>query len=120
MARRATEDGDRVDRAMMAFRRAQRSVAEDPSLERVVFVPTAGFWDDRLEELSEQRDAWRREKREKGIPHTEENHLPTPALSEEYLRRGGHWACHYNGSAATYSRVGHALAEALLEMNDED
>ena len=46
-------------------------------------------------------------------PHTEENHLPTKALNDEFLRLGVHWYCHYNGSAANYSLVGYALAEAL-------
>jgi hypothetical protein len=39
--------------------------------------------------------------------------LPTPELSAEFRRLGGHWYCHYNGSAANYSLVGYALAEAL-------
>jgi hypothetical protein len=34
-------------------------------------------------------------------------------LNDEYRRRGGHWFCHYNGSASTYSLVGYALAEAF-------
>ena len=32
---------------------------------------------------------------------------------DEFLRLGVHWYCHYNGSAANYSLVGYALAEAL-------
>ena len=45
-----------------------------------------------------------------------DNVLPTKELNDEYWRRGGHWFCHYNGSAATYSLVGYALAQA----KDED
>ena len=58
-------------------------------------------------------DAYWNEKREKGIKDTEENHLPTKELNDEYWRLGGHWYCHYNGSAANYSLIGYALAEAL-------
>ena len=37
----------------------------------------------------------------------------TEKLNDEFLRLGVHWYCHYNGSAANYSLVGYALAEAL-------
>ena len=57
---------------------------------------------------------WSNEKRRKGVADTEDNELPTPELSAEYRSLGGHWECHYNGSAANYCLVGHALAEALL------
>ena len=72
----------------------------------------------RLEDLRQQADAYRQEKKKLGIEDTEENTLPTPELSEEFRTRGGHWYCHYNGSASNYSLVGHALAEALLSMNE--
>lgn len=113
IARRAKNPNDREACAMMAFRRAQRAVVEDNSLKNVTFVPTADFWDTRLEELRRMSDAYRREKRKKGIQDTEDNHLPTKELNDEYLRLGGHWYCHYNGSATTYSLVGYALAKAL-------
>ena len=58
-------------------------------------------------------DAWWNDKEKKGIKSTEENHLPTKELNDEFLRLGVHWYCHYNGSAANYSLVGYALAEAL-------
>jgi hypothetical protein len=101
---------------MLAFRRAQRAVAEDASLAGVTFVPTAEYWDDRLEELRRIRDAYANEKRKQGIADTADNELPTKELTEEYRSRGGHWYCHYNGSAANYSLVGYALAEALLHQ----
>jgi hypothetical protein len=110
--RRAQEEGAGEARAMMAFRRAQRAAAE--AVEGAVFVPTAAFWDARLEELRRRSEDWRRDKRERGIADTPENVLPTPELSAEYRSLGGHWYCHYNGSAVTYSLVGHALAEALV------
>jgi len=118
MARRAQNPNDREAAAMMKFRAAQRAVAEDPSLKRVVFVPTADFWDTRLQELREISDRWWNEKRKRGIKDTEENQLPTKALNDEYLRLGGHWYCHYNGSAANYSLIGYALAKALLAESD--
>jgi hypothetical protein len=45
--------------------------------------------------------------------HPKYGHLPTKELNDEYLNRGGHWYCHYNGSASNYSLIGYALAEAL-------
>ncbi|MDG2200959.1 MAG: sialate O-acetylesterase [Phycisphaerales bacterium] len=119
MASRAGNEDDREARAIMAFRRAQASAVEDHGLDRAVFVPTAAYWDDRLEELRQQSDDHRRHKQELGIEDTEENVLPTPELSEEFRTRGGHWYCHYNGSASNYSLVGLALAESLLAMDRE-
>ncbi len=46
------------------------------------------------------------------MEETENNHLRIKTLNDEYLSRGGHWYCQYNGSAASYSLVGRALAEA--------
>ncbi|HPF14378.1 MAG: hypothetical protein H6827_08725 [Planctomycetes bacterium] len=112
---RVKNPDDHEAAAMLAFRRAQKAVAEDPTLAHVTFVPTAAFWDDRLEALRRQADAYEQEKKAKGIPNTEENHLPDPADNAEFLSRGGHWYCHYNGSAATYCLVGAALAQALLD-----
>jgi hypothetical protein len=111
--RRAQNEQDREACAMLAFRQAQRAAASQPGVQGVVFVPTAEFWDERLEELRRESEEWAREKREKGIADTEDNTLPTPELSAEFRRLGGHWYCHYNGSAANYSLVGFALAEAL-------
>ncbi len=113
VAQRAKNGNDREACAIMDFRRAQKAVADDATLQHVTFVPTADYWDTRLEELRVMSDAYRREKKAKGIKDTEENHLPTKALNDEFLRRGVHWYCHYNGSAANYSLVGYALAEAL-------
>ena len=113
IAKRAENPNDREAVAMMKFRRAQKAVADDPSLKNVTFVPAADFWDTRLQELRRMSDAYWNEKREKGIKNTEDNHLPTKQLNDEYLSLGGHWYCHYNGSAANYSLVGYALAKAL-------
>jgi hypothetical protein len=116
MAARAIKNpDDREAVAMMNFRAAQLAVAQDASLERVYFVPTSDYWDVRLQELRRISDDWWNEKREKGIADTEDNHLPTPALNKEFQSRGGHWYCHYNGSASNYSLVGYALAEMLLK-----
>jgi len=112
-AKKNPDDGEAM--AMMNFRKAQQAVADDPALERVYFVPTSDYWDVRLQELRRISDDWWNEKREKGIADTEENHLPTPALNQEFASRGGHWYCHYNGSASNYSLVGYALAEMLLK-----
>ena len=111
--RRAQNENDREACAMMAFRRAQRAAANQPGVEGIVFVPTSEYWDDRLEELRRESEDWAREKRERGLADSEDNVLPTPELSAEFRRLGGHWYCHYNGSAANYSLVGYALAEAL-------
>jgi alpha-galactosidase len=105
---------------IMSFRRAQRAVLDEPDLDNVIFVPTANFWDDRLQELREKSNAYWEEKREKGIQDTEANHLPTKEENDDYLRRGGHWYAHYNGSASNYSLVGYALAKALIERGGAD
>jgi len=119
MAKRAENKDDREANAMMDFRRAQKAVADDKSLKNVIFVPTADFWDTRLQELRVLSDAYWNEKQKKGIKDTEDNHLPAKELNDEYLSRGGHWYCHYNGSASNYSLIGYALAEALLKRNSE-
>jgi len=119
IAERAKDPADREANAIMDFRKAQRTVAQDMSLDNVVFVPTADFWDDRLEELRQMGEAYQREKKQKGIKDTNDNFLPTKALNEEYLNRGGHWYAHYNGSAANYSLVGYALAEALIRLQPD-
>jgi hypothetical protein len=98
---------------IVKLRAAQKAVGEDESLRNVTFVPTADFWDTRLQELREISNAYWDEKQQKGIEDTEENHLPTKEQNDEFLRRGQHWYCHYNGSAANYSLIGYALAEAL-------
>jgi len=110
---RAQNPDDHEARAMVEFRKAQKAVAEDKSLKNVTFVPTAGFWDERLQELRAISDAYWNEKQEKGIE--DDNDLPSAELQAEYERLGGHWYCHYNGSAATYSLIGYALAEALID-----
>ena len=114
IALRAKGQENHEAQAVMNFRQAQQAVAEDKTLRNVTFVPTAGFWDTRLQELRQISDAYWSEKQKKGISDTTENHLPTKELNDEYLNRGGHWYCHYNGSATNYSQVGYALANALI------
>ena len=114
IALRAKDQENHEAQAVMNFRQAQQAVAEDKTLRNVTFVPTAGFWDTRLQELRQISDAYWSEKQKKGISDTTENHLPTKELNDEYLNRGGHWYCHYNGSATNYSLVGYALANALI------
>ena len=46
--------------------------------------------------------------------------LTTQELQAEYERLGGHWYCHYNGSATTYSLIGYSLAEALNGTNIDE
>ena len=113
IAERAQNPDDREAVAMVEFRKAQKAVADDPSLKYITFVPTADFWDTRLQELRIMADKYWRVKQEKKIKDTDDNVLPTKELNDEYWRRGGHWYCHYNGSAANYSLIGYALAEAL-------
>jgi len=114
MEKRAEDPDDHEAIGMVKFRRAQKAVAEDPSLKNVTFVPTAHFWDTRLQELRIMADRYWDVKQQKKIKDTDDNVLPTKELNDEYWRRGGHWYCHYNGSAATYCLVGYALAEALV------
>ena len=114
IALKAKDQENHEAQAVMNFRQAQQAVAGDKTLRNVTFVPTAGFWDTRLQELRQISDAYWSEKQQKGISDTTENHLPTKELNDEYLNRGGHWYCHYNGSATNYSLVGYALANALI------
>ena len=118
IAEKAKDKGDHEAQAIVDFRAAQRAVGADKSLENVTFVPTAEYWDDRLQELRVISNAYWGEKQKKGIKDTESNHLPTKKLNDEFLRLGQHWYCHYNGSAANYSLVGYALAEALIKMRN--
>jgi alpha-galactosidase len=113
MTKRAENPDDHEAVAMVKFRKAQKDVADDSSLKNITFVPTADFWDTRLQELRRQADAYWNEKQKRKIKDTDDNVLPTKELNDEYSNRGGHWYCHYNGSAANYSLIGYALAEAL-------
>ena len=114
IAERAKKYGDDFEaNGIVNLRAAQKAVGEDPSLKNVTFVPTVDFWDTRLQELRKISDAWWGEKQKKGIKDTEENHLPTKEQNDEFLRRGVHWYCHYNGSSSNYSLIGYAMAEAI-------
>ncbi|MDG2384868.1 MAG: sialate O-acetylesterase [Pirellulaceae bacterium] len=113
MNNRAKNPEDEEAVAMVRFRQAQRAVVMDPKLRNVSFVPTAQFWDARLQELRLQADAYWDEKQRLRIEDTDENVLPTKRLNDEYWSRGGHWSCHYNGSAATYALIGQAFANAF-------
>jgi hypothetical protein len=117
ISERAHNPDDREACAIMAFRRAQQAVSNAPGMNGVVYVPTEEYWDDRLELLRTQADEYRQDKKRRGISDTDDNTLPTPELTREFHARGGHWYCHYNGSASNYSLVGLALAEALLSMD---
>ncbi|MHC4518009.1 MAG: sialate O-acetylesterase [Planctomycetota bacterium] len=113
MTKRAQNPNDREAAAMAKFRQAQKAVADNPSLKGVTFVPTLDFWDTRLQELRVMADKHWRVKQKQKIADSRDNVLPTRALNDEYWRLGGHWYCHYNGSATTYSLIGYALAEAF-------
>jgi hypothetical protein len=113
MIKRAQNEDDHEAVGMAKFRKAQKAVANDPSLKNVTFVPTAEFWDSRLQELRLMADKYWEVKQKKKIKDTDDNILPTKELNDEYWARGGHWYCHYNGSAANYSLVGYALARAF-------
>ena len=100
----------------MQFRAGQKAVATDKSLKNVSFVPTAIYWDYRLQDLTEKSIAYWDVKHKKGIKDTEKNFLPTEELNKEFLSLGNHWHCHYNGSATSYSLIGYAMAEALKSL----
>ncbi len=115
-ARAKKYEDDFEANGIVKLRAAQKAVGQDPSLKHVIFVPTVDFWDVRLQALRQISDAYWGEKQEKGIKDTEENHLPTKVQNDEFLRRGVHWYCHYNGSSANYSLIGYALAQALNRL----
>jgi len=114
MVERAKHKNDREAQAMMALRKAQRKVGADLDLNPIVFVPTADFWDQRLDELRQIQEKHCQEKQRLGIANDETNTFPTQDLQDEYHRLGGHWYCHYNGSATTYSLIGYALAQSFI------
>ena len=116
MGRRARNQDDREAVAMIEFRRMQTDVASNPDLAPIQFVATEDCWDSRLQELRQASDEYWQEKQKQGIQDTEENHLPTKQQNDEFLRRGGHWYCHYNGSAMSYCLMGQRMAQQLLAM----
>jgi hypothetical protein len=117
IAARAKNPDDHEAHYLMKFREAQKAVADYKSLSNVTFVSTAEYWDDRLQELRVMSDDYWNEKQEKGIQ--DDNDLPSQELQAEYERLGGHWYCHYNGSAANYSLIGYALAQALINSTQQ-
>ena len=117
IVKKARQSDDGEAKAIVRFRKLQKAVADDPTLKNVTFVPTADYWDVRLQELRLISNAYWDKKQKAGIKDTEENHLPTKELNDEFLRLGQHWYCHYNGSATNYSLVGYALARALNTSN---
>ncbi|MDP6634806.1 MAG: sialate O-acetylesterase [Phycisphaerae bacterium] len=117
MTKRAEREGrDWEAESIVELRKLQKAVGDDPKLKNVTFVPTLDYWDVRLQELRVISDAYWGKKQKAGIKDTEQNHLPTKELNDEFLRLGQHWFCHYNGSAANYSLIGWALAEALNKL----
>ncbi|MEO2006683.1 MAG: sialate O-acetylesterase, partial [Candidatus Poribacteria bacterium] len=84
IATRAENPDDREARAIMAFRAAQKESTNAALVSNVAFVPTAQYWDARLDELRAISDKYWHEKRTAGIADTADNHLPTKALNEEY------------------------------------
>ncbi|MFK7959840.1 MAG: hypothetical protein AB8G96_04875, partial [Phycisphaerales bacterium] len=115
--------------ALHAFRQAQRAVVEHPSLKNVRFVETAIHWDDELHALSSQIDRYEAERRERqaqrgsgsgsDLEADSAAEAERAALEARYRTMGGHWECHYHGSASTYALMGAALAEAMLELERE-
>ncbi|MCP3691624.1 MAG: sialate O-acetylesterase, partial [Planctomycetaceae bacterium] len=119
MVRRARNQDDREAVAMIEFRRMQADVASNADLAPIQFVATEDCWDSRLQELRQASDEYWQEKQKQGIQDTEENHLPTKQQNDEFLRRGGHWYCHYNGSAMSYCLMGQRMAQQLMAMQDD-
>lgn len=78
---KARGENNHEAQAIVHFRQGQRAVAREYGLEKVSFVPTADFWDSRLQELRQISDRWWHEKRKQGLPDSEENPLPTKELN---------------------------------------
>ena len=119
-----------------AFRESQAAVADLPEFRGNVFaVPTAPFWDERLALIDSKRDQLRQKAhllRTKNSKH--ENAAGTMTMEEQRevvkelekqlfteadlaleKRAKSNAGYHYLGSAKTYSLIGQAFAEALLE-----
>ena len=74
---KARGENNHEAQAIVHFRQGQRAVAKEYGLEKVTFVPTADFWDSRLQELRQISDRWWHEKRKQGRPYSEETpYLP--------------------------------------------
>ncbi len=105
--------------SIVELRRIQKAIGDDPKIKNVTFAATLDYWDVRLQELRVISNAYYNKKYKAGIKDTEENHLPTKELNDEFLRLGQHWFCHYNGSVANYCLIGWAMAEALNKPSAE-
>ena len=58
MVEKAKGENNHEAQAIVHFRQGQRAVARESGLEKVTFVPTADFWDSRLQELRQISDRW--------------------------------------------------------------
>jgi alpha-galactosidase len=137
-------DGDKPSKEIGELRRRQAEIPAQPSLAgKVRFVPTAGLWDPKLDELTQREHAVRKAAREKVKARVEAELKPTlegktdnqrrdltnqamdraveatgefKAWNAEWEQVASHWECHYWGSAATYCRIGWAMGEAMKDL----
>ncbi len=119
-----------------AFRESQAAVAELPEFRGNVFaVQTAPFWDERLAKIDEKRDQLRQkayllrtenknhenadgklsEAEQRAIVAELEKQIMTAEDYSLEKRAKSNAGYHYLGSAKTYSQIGRAFAEALLD-----
>ena len=137
-------DGDRARGKTLDLRKAQAAIPERPELKgKVRFVPTARYWDPKLDEMEAKRGAIEREQRGKlkesvaaeakdklaGKDTKQQREILDRALGQavhdtpeykawqaEWDRIASHWECHYFGSGRTYCLIGHGLGEAMKEL----
>jgi hypothetical protein len=131
-------DGPTANPRNLAFRASQAAVAEVPDLRgNVLVVPTSPYWDDELGKLDQKRQQLRQKRhllRSKNAKHENadgslsdaqidkivkdlERKLFTKKDLELETRGKSNGGYHYLGSARTYSLVGKAAADALLQHN---
>jgi alpha-galactosidase len=137
-------DGDRARGKSLDLRKAQAAIADRPELKgKVRFVPTARYWDPKLDELDAKRGEIEREQRGKlkdrvaaeakdklaGKDAKQQREILDRALGQavhdsaehkawqaDWDRIASHWECHYFGSGRVYCLIGHGLGEAMKEL----
>ena len=132
-------DGISPNEGNQAFRNAQAAVAELPKLQgNVIAVATGPFWDESLAAIDAKRQQIRQKAhllRSKNAKHENADGQLTAEQTKQILadfeanlfteadyalekRAKSNAGYHYLGSAKTYSLIGQAFAQALLQLPD--
>ncbi|MBN2137195.1 MAG: hypothetical protein JW720_05265 [Sedimentisphaerales bacterium] len=119
--------------AMAVFRQAQAAPASLPEFRgSVTAVPTAPFWDSRLDELHRRMDVnWPKVdkraaeefKKHPNMSGDEQWAFKMKVMAENFTpeewrhaQNISHWDCHYHGAAKIMAPIGKAFAEAMVKL----